>query len=97
MLEMMLYVALSLLGLAILGCMYRLLAGPSIPDRVAALDTIGIMLVSMIAILCMLLRTTAYIDIILVIGILTFIGTTAFAKYIERGVVLESGDDKQDR
>lgn len=97
MLEMMLYTALSILGIAILGCMYRLLAGPSIPDRIAALDTIGIMLLSMIAILCMLFRTTAYIDIILVIGILTFIGTTAFAKYIERGVILESGDDEPNR
>ncbi|RJX37015.1 Na(+)/H(+) antiporter subunit F1 [Paenibacillus pinisoli] len=90
----MLIAALILLSLAILGALYRLLKGPSIPDRIAALDTIGILLLATIAVLGMLLRTTAYFDIILLLGILTFIGTTAFARYIERGVVLEPGDDR---
>ncbi|MBD2871787.1 Na(+)/H(+) antiporter subunit F1 [Paenibacillus arenilitoris] len=93
MLSTMLLVSLGILSLAVIGCMYRLLKGPSIADRIAALDTIGILLLSMIAVVCMLLKTFAYIDIILVIGILTFIGTTAFARYIERGEVIEHGDD----
>lgn len=97
MIHYFLIVALTFLSLAILGCMYRLLKGPSIPDRIAALDTIGILLLSMVAILCALLRTTAYLDIVLVIGILTFIGTTAFAHYLERGEVIEYGDDTRGR
>lgn len=94
MLSTLLIASLVILSLAILGCMYRLLKGPSITDRIAALDTIGVILLSMIAVICMLLKTKNYIDIILLIGILTFIGTTAFARYIERGVVFEHGDDK---
>ncbi|OMF25822.1 Na(+)/H(+) antiporter subunit F [Paenibacillus sp. FSL H8-0548] len=94
MLYPMLLVSLAILSLAILGCLYRLLLGPSIPDRIAALDTIGVILLSMIAVISMLLKTKTYFDIILLIGILTFIGTTAFARYIERGVVIEHGDDK---
>jgi multicomponent Na+:H+ antiporter subunit F len=90
----LLLLSLIILSLAVVGCLYRLLAGPSIPDRVAALDAIGVMLLSMIAVICMLLKTSAYFDIILLIGILTFIGTTAFARYIERGVVIEHGDDQ---
>lgn len=86
--------SLILLSLSIVGCMYRLLKGPSMADRIAALDTIGIILLSMITIICMLLETVAYMDIILLIGILAFIGTIAFSKYIERGVVIEHGDDK---
>jgi len=97
MLEPLLLISLALLAIAVLGCLYRLLKGPSVPDRIAALDTIGVIMVSIIAILCMLLRTSAYFDIILVIGILTFIGTTAFSKYIERGVVLEDGDNRSSR
>ncbi|RIX47083.1 Na(+)/H(+) antiporter subunit F1 [Paenibacillus nanensis] len=97
MLNGFLLVSLILLSLAILGSMFRLLAGPSIPDRIAALDTIGILLLAMIAVIGMLNGTAAYLDIILVIGILTFIGTTAFARYMERGVVLESGDDQTHR
>nr|WP_028608658.1 Na(+)/H(+) antiporter subunit F1 [Paenibacillus harenae] len=93
MLSNLLLVSLAILSLAVVGCMYRLLKGPSNADRIAALDTIGILLLSMIAVICMLLKTYAYVDIILVIGILTFIGTTAFARYIERGVVIEHGDD----
>ncbi|WP_412760946.1 Na(+)/H(+) antiporter subunit F1 [Paenibacillus validus] len=93
----LLLLSLAILSLAIVCCMYRLLKGPSISDRIAALDTIGVLLLSMIAVICMLLKTYAYFDIILVIGILTFIGTTAFARYIERGVVIESGDDDSDR
>jgi len=97
MLSTLLIASLAILAIAVLGCMYRLLAGPSVPDRIAALDTIGVILLSMIAILCMLLKTSAYFEIILVIGILTFIGTTAFARYIERGVVLDDGDGKSNR
>ncbi|GKU77176.1 Na(+)/H(+) antiporter subunit F1 [Paenibacillus sp. L3-i20] len=93
----LLVASLIILSLSILGCMFRLLIGPSISDRIAALDTIGVLLLAMIAIIGMILGTQAYFDIILLIGILTFIGTTAFARYIERGVVLETGDDKRDR
>lgn len=97
MMSNLLLLSLAILSLAVIGCMFRLLKGPSIPDRIAALDTIGMLLLSMIAIIGMLLKTYAYFDIILVIGILTFIGTAAFARYIERGVVIESGDDERGR
>ncbi|MCM3745889.1 Na(+)/H(+) antiporter subunit F1 [Paenibacillus pasadenensis] len=85
----LLQLSLVLLALSITGCMYRLLKGPSASDRIAALDTIGILLLSMIAVLGMLLHTTVYFDIILVIGIVSFIGTVALARYIERGMVME--------
>lgn len=87
-------IALAILGAAVLGCAYRLIAGPSRSDRIAALDTIGINLLAMIAVLCMLIDTQDLIEIILVIGILTFIGTTVLARYIERGSVIEDGDDR---
>lgn len=93
--DFLLLASLSILALAILGCTYRLIKGPSMPDRIAALDAIGINLLAIIAIVSLLLDTQVFIDIILVIGILTFIGTTAFARYIERGVVMEHGDDNE--
>ncbi|MBB3113442.1 multicomponent Na+:H+ antiporter subunit F [Paenibacillus phyllosphaerae] len=88
MMDTWLILSLAVLSLSILGCMYRLLKGPSISDRIAALDTIGIVLLAMITIVCAWLRTTTYMDIVLLIGILTFIGTIAFARYLERGEVL---------
>ncbi|WP_170008782.1 Na(+)/H(+) antiporter subunit F1 [Bacillus fonticola] len=76
-----------------LGFVYRLIIGPTTPDRVVALDAIGITLVSMVAILSILLDTNAFLEIILLIGILAFIGTVAFAKFLEKGVVIERDRD----
>lgn len=96
--QSLLTAAMIILALAMLACLIRLLIGPTRSDRVAALDTIGIHVLAMIAVICLLLDTQDFLEIILVIGILTFIGTTALARYIERGVVMEEeGGDTHDR
>ncbi|MNJ33368.1 Na(+)/H(+) antiporter subunit F [compost metagenome] len=97
MIDGLLVAALVIISFAILGCLYRLMKGPSMADRITSLDTIGINLLAMVAVLCMIMRTEAYFEIILLIGILSFIGTTAFARYIERGVVIEQGGEDGDR
>ncbi|GHI00792.1 Na(+)/H(+) antiporter subunit F1 [Neobacillus kokaensis] len=80
---------LFFLLLSILAALYRVVKGPSMPDRVMALDNIGVNLLAGIAILSIFLRTYAFFDIILLIGILSFVGTIAFARFLERGVVIE--------
>ncbi|MEK4852010.1 Na(+)/H(+) antiporter subunit F1 [Paenibacillus sp. FSL H7-0756] len=97
MVSVLLTTALIILGMAILACLFRLLKGPTRSDRVAALDTIGIHVLAMITVISMLLDTRNFLEVILVIGILTFIGTTALARYIERGVVVEEGGELHDR
>ncbi|PKG24235.1 Na(+)/H(+) antiporter subunit F1 [Niallia nealsonii] len=84
-----LFCSLILLNLSILATIYRLIKGPSAPDRIQALDVLGIHLISGVAIFSVLLRNTAFFEVILLIGILSFIGTIAYARYIERGVVIE--------
>jgi len=96
MIDGLLTTALVLIALSLLGCIYRLLRGPSLSDRIASLDTLGICSLAMIAVVSLKFKTQAYFDVILVLGILTFIGTVALARYIERGVVLESGDETSD-
>ena len=93
MMDVIWILALIMLALAILGCLYRVIRGPSMADRIIALDTIGIQLLAIVAIFGALMRSTAYFGTVLVIGILGFLGTTAFARYIERGVVIEHGDE----
>ncbi|WP_102272924.1 Na(+)/H(+) antiporter subunit F1 [Cytobacillus massiliigabonensis] len=80
---------LFFITLSIIAALYRAVKGPSKPDRVMALDNIGINLLAGVAILSILLHTHAFLDIILLLGILSFVGTIAFARYIERGVVIE--------
>lgn len=82
------------LTLSILAAIYRVYKGPSIADRVMALDNIGINIIAMIAVLSMYFKTTVYLDIILLLGILSFVGTIAFARYIERGVVIKQNVHK---
>ncbi|REK74229.1 Na(+)/H(+) antiporter subunit F1 [Paenibacillus paeoniae] len=87
--ETVLITALCILMLAILANLYRVVKGPSSADRVIALDSVGINLIASIAVFSVLLHTHAFFDLILLIGILSFIGTIAFARFIERGVVIE--------
>lgn len=82
-------IALCLLLAAILANLYRVVKGPSSVDRVMALDSIGINLIASIAVFSVLLHTHAFFDLILLIGILSFIGTVAFARFMERGAVIE--------
>lgn len=89
MIDKILLLALALFSVSIALSLYRVIRGPSMPDRAIALDTIGINLLSAIAIVSIVLQTKAYLEAILILGILAFIGTIAFTKYIERGVIVE--------
>lgn len=86
---------ISLVGIAItlILLIYRVIVGPSNPDRAAALDVIGVCLMATVALTSILLVTTKLNDVILFIAILSFIGTLALAKYIEMGVIIDRDDD----
>ena len=87
--ETILLIALVLFMIAVGLLLYRVIIGPTLPDRAIALDTIGVNLISAIAIVSIVLNTKAFLEAILILGILAFIGTIAFSKYIERGVIVE--------
>lgn len=87
--ETILLIALAFFMLAIALLLYRVIKGPTLPDRAIALDTIGVNLISAIAIVSIVLNTKAFLEAILILGILAFIGTIAFSKYIERGDIVE--------
>ena len=89
MMDTAILIALILLTLSMLGSVYRIVKGPTMSDRVVALDLIGVQLIGVITLVSVMLRTEAYLDIVLLIGILSFLGTVAFARYLEKGVVIE--------
>ncbi|WP_214762238.1 Na(+)/H(+) antiporter subunit F1 [Exiguobacterium sp. s146] len=89
MLDIIIYVALAILVLAMLGMLYRVVKGPTTADRVIALDSIGIGLISVVSLLSILLDTTMFFEVILLLGILAFIGTVAFSKFLERGEIIQ--------
>ncbi|MCM3239565.1 Na(+)/H(+) antiporter subunit F1 [Heyndrickxia oleronia] len=83
-------IALVCISLSMVGLIFRVIKGPSVADRVIALDAIGINLIAIVAIISMIFNTNAYLDVILLIGILAFIGTVAFAKFLEKGEIIEN-------
>ena len=81
--------ALAMLALAMLLCLFRLLRGPSMADRVLALDTLYINSLAGLMVAGVRLDDPTFFDAAIVIGMLGFIGTVAFAKYMLRGDIIE--------
>lgn len=90
----LLLLALLFLAVSTIAALYRLVRGQSIPDRVLALDAIGINIIAIVAVLSVLKDTQVFLDIILLIGILSFIGTVALTKFIEKGKVIQPEQDE---
>ncbi|WP_203334401.1 Na(+)/H(+) antiporter subunit F1 [Planococcus beigongshangi] len=88
------WIALAIVSLAFAGLLFRLIKGPTVADRVVALDAIGISLVSIVALLSLISETEFFLEIILLLSILSFIGTAAFAKFIERGEIFDRDDNR---
>lgn len=82
-------ICLIAVSISILLLLYRVVKGPTNPDRAVALDTIGVNLMALAGLLAIHLVTTKLNDVILLIGILLFIGTIALAKFLEKGVIID--------
>ena len=77
--------ALVTLGVALLFAVVRLVKGPTLPDRVVAMDLIGVLVVSLIVVLSASTDVRATLDAAIVIALIGFVGTVAYATYVERG------------
>lgn len=75
-----------LILLAIFMTIIRFIKGPSFSDRIVAFDVLGIMSVSFLVILSLYFQRAIYLDIALIIGLIGFLGTTIFGRYIEGGI-----------
>lgn len=74
-----------ILGLALLLAMVRLLRGPSLPDRVVALELIASITVGVIGLYTIRSGKDAYIDVTMVLALTAFLTAIGFARYLERG------------
>lgn len=77
-------VCMVLLCLAMFVSVYRVVKGPTLPDRVIALDLLGTFLVGSVCILVILTHQPEVLMVGVLMGIILFLGTAAFAKYLER-------------
>ena len=63
-------------------CMYRIIKGPTIPDRMVGIDIFGILVVGICAIISIQTEKSFILDIGIAWIILSFIGTLTLAKYL---------------
>jgi multicomponent Na+:H+ antiporter subunit F len=85
MLAIVIHTALVTLGVALLIAVVRLVKGPTLPDRVVAMDLIGVLVVGLIVVLAASTQVRATLDAAIVIALIGFVGTVAYATYVERG------------
>jgi multicomponent Na+:H+ antiporter subunit F len=76
--------ALVMLATAILLAFVRVLRGPTLPDRVVAMDLVGVLVVGLIVVGAAAAREQVFLDVALVIALISFVGTVAYARFLER-------------
>ncbi len=77
-------IALTLTVLGILTACVRLILGPSLADRVVALDLVTVLMIAVAGLLALTMGQTVYLDISLALALIGFLATVAFARYTER-------------
>ncbi|MCC7097472.1 MAG: K+/H+ antiporter subunit F [Thermomonas sp.] len=81
--------SIGLLLVGLLLCLYRLLMGPRIPDRILALAMLDILALSLLVLFGMRQGSLLYFEIALIIGAVGFVGALALSKYLVRRNILE--------
>lgn len=89
MLTIALEIAFLMVGLALLFNFYRLIKGPSLPDRILALDTIYINSIAILILFGVYQQSALYFEAALLIAVMGFVGTVALSKYLLRGDIME--------
>ncbi|MFU8768777.1 MAG: K+/H+ antiporter subunit F [Desulfotignum sp.] len=89
MLNIAIPIAFALLTAAQLLNLYRLLKGPTLLDRILALDTMYIDAIAMFILMGIYFTSAVYFEAALIIAVMGFIGTVATSKYLMRGDILE--------
>ncbi len=82
--EIATYISVVIIGLSILIIFIRLMIGPSIEDRIVALDLLAANAIAFIAVYAIQSGTTTFLDVGVILALLAFLGTVAFAFYLER-------------
>ena len=85
MFEVISQITLVTLGVALLVAFIRLVKGPTLPDRIVAMDLIGVLVVGIIVVLAGSSGVRATLDAAIAIALVGFLSTVAYATYVERG------------
>jgi multicomponent Na+:H+ antiporter subunit F len=80
------YVIFIFLTTGIVFSFIRLAKGPYLPDRIIALDLISVMAIGFFVSYGVLFDQSSFLDVAIILALITFLGTVAFAYYLERRI-----------
>ncbi|WAC62991.1 K+/H+ antiporter subunit F [Pseudoxanthomonas sp. SL93] len=81
--------SMMVVGVSMLMALYRVLRGPTVPDRILALDTLNIAAIAELMLFGMHLGTAIYFEAALIIALLGFVSTVVLSKYVIRRDIVE--------
>ncbi len=82
--ELMLKISMAILMISVILSLLRIITGPSLPDRVVALDLIASIIMGIILIYSLLVEERRYIDVVVIMSLMVFMGTVMIAKYLNK-------------
>jgi multicomponent K+:H+ antiporter subunit F len=82
-------IAMGMIGVAIALNLLRLFVGPSLPDRILALDTMYVNAIALLILFGIYQNADVYFEAALLIAVMGFVGTVALSKYLLRGDIIE--------
>jgi multicomponent Na+:H+ antiporter subunit F len=74
-----------LVMLGVVFAFVRLVLGPTLPDRIVALDMMTVLLVSFCGLYAILSDDTAFVDVAIVLALVGFLATVALGRFVDRG------------
>ena len=81
--------SMAVVGVAMLMALWRLLRGPTVPDRILALDTLSVTAIAQLVLFGMHMQTPVYFEAALIIAMLGFVSTVVLCKYVLRRDIVE--------
>lgn len=82
--QMFLQVVAGLIVVAMALASWRLVLGPGLANRVVALDVIAVLAAALTAVFAIQFEQPVFLDVTVVLALVSFVGTVAFAHYLER-------------
>jgi len=87
---------LIILSLSIAIVLYRIIKGPENADRIIALDLLSILLISLVTLYSINTNEETYLDVVIAYALVAFLGTVAFARYLERSALKSSKNQSKE-
>ncbi|WP_409524339.1 monovalent cation/H+ antiporter complex subunit F [Nitrincola sp. MINF-07-Sa-05] len=83
--DIVIKITFAIMGLAILVVFVRLVKGPTLPDRVVALELVASIMVGFIGVHAVSTNKASFIDVAIVLALTAFLAAIGFARFLERG------------